>query len=132
MDRFQDQADRLTGAAFGTPDYAKEELTAELGAAFMTAELGVDSDRVQHPSYLANWLAALKQDAKFIFNVASLSKTACRVPKGKLAGVTFKVIGINNPGDLFPFRAELTLRVSVAARSPCQHSFHQPVTYLFG
>ena len=67
---------RLTGAAFGTPDYAKEELTAELGAAFMTAELGVDSDRVQHPSYLANWLAALKQDAKFIFNVASLSKTA--------------------------------------------------------
>lgn len=79
----KDRLNRLTGAAFGTPDYAKEELTAELGAAFMTAELGVDSDRVQHPSYLANWLAALKQDAKFIFNVASLSKTAVDFLKGQ-------------------------------------------------
>lgn len=72
----KDRLNRLTGAAFGSPDYAKEELVAELGAAFMTAELGVDSDRVQHPSYLANWLTALKEDAKYIFGVASLSKTA--------------------------------------------------------
>ncbi|AFM10738.1 ArdC family protein [Turneriella parva] len=79
----KDRLNRLTGAVFGSPDYAKEELTAELGAAFLTAELGVDSDRVQHPSYLANWLQALKQDPKFIFSVASLSKTAVDFLKEK-------------------------------------------------
>lgn len=72
----KDRLNRLTGAAFGSAAYAQEELVAELGAAFLTAELGVDSDRVQHPNYLANWLQALKQDPKFIFGVASLSKTA--------------------------------------------------------
>ena len=79
----KDRLNRLTGATFGSPDYAKEELTAELGAAFLTAELGVDSDRVQHPSYLANWLQALKQDPKFIFSVASLSKSAVDFLKEK-------------------------------------------------
>ena len=79
----KDRLNRLTGAAFGSPDYAKEELVAELGAAFLTAELGVDSDRVQHPSYLANWLQALKQDPKFIFSVASLSKAAVDFLKEK-------------------------------------------------
>ena len=68
---------------WGDEGYAMEELVAELGAAFLTAELGIDSDRVQHPNYLANWLTALKADAKYIFSVASLSKMACDFLKEK-------------------------------------------------
>lgn len=38
-----------------------EELIAELGSAFLMADLGVSGD-VQHENYIASWLKALKND----------------------------------------------------------------------
>lgn len=67
---------RLTKAAFGTPEYAREELVAELASAYWCAEFGIDSDKLQHPGYLQSWLLALKQDARYIFDVAHLAKQA--------------------------------------------------------
>lgn len=44
---------------FGSADYAEEELVAELGSAFLMAELGIEGE-VQHESYIASSLKALK------------------------------------------------------------------------
>lgn len=44
---------------FGSADYAEEELVAELGRAFLMADLGIDGE-VQHESYITSWLKALK------------------------------------------------------------------------
>jgi len=84
-----DRAEGL-GKRFGTGAYAMEELTAELGAAFLCAELGIDG-QLQHPEYIANWLQALKGDHKAIFTAASKAKKA----------VTYllKVGGLAEPED---------------------------------
>ena len=57
---------------FGSLNYAKEELVAEMGAAFTLAHLGLASKpREDHASYIKAWLDKLKGDKKFIFSAAS-------------------------------------------------------------
>jgi len=73
--------DRLKATPFGSPEYAKEELVAELGAAFLCAEHGVDG-MTQHPEYIGNWLKVLKNDKRFIFKAASLATKAVGFLKG--------------------------------------------------
>src|SRR3546814_11594405 len=46
-------------------DYAREELVAELGAAFVSATIGIKlHDREDHAAYLASWLQALSKDKR--------------------------------------------------------------------
>lgn len=59
---------------FGSADYAEEELVAELGSAFLMAELGIVGE-VQHESYIASWLQALKTTS------AMFSKRPAPLPK---------------------------------------------------
>lgn len=62
---------------FGSEDYAYEELIAELGSAFLMADLGILGE-VQHESYIASWLKALKNDKRYIFKAASVASKAHR------------------------------------------------------
>jgi len=63
---------------WGDEGYAREELVAELGAAFLCADLGVElTPRADHASYLAHWLQVLKRDARFIFTAAAQAQRAC-------------------------------------------------------
>lgn len=66
------RCDRDLSGRFGTDAYAMEELVAELGAAFLCAELGVAVEpRADHAQYLAHWLNVLKADKRAIFTAAS-------------------------------------------------------------
>lgn len=57
--------------------YAKEELVAELGAAFLAADFGIVSEtRDDHTAYLASWLKALRNDKRLIVRAASLASKA--------------------------------------------------------
>ena len=67
--------DRDLKNKFGSKDYAFEELIAELGSAFLMAELGIVGD-VQHESYIASWLQALKNDKRYIFKAAASASKA--------------------------------------------------------
>jgi antirestriction protein ArdC len=67
--------DRLKGAAFGSPDYAREELCAEMASAFLCAELGI-TPTVRHADYLASWLSVLREDHRAIFRAASQASKA--------------------------------------------------------
>lgn len=62
---------------FGSEGYAFEELIAELGSAFLMADLGVVGE-VQHESYIASWLKSLKNDKRLIFKAASAASKAHR------------------------------------------------------
>jgi antirestriction protein ArdC len=63
---------RQLGKRFGDQSYAMEELVAELGAAFLCADLGItDVPRADHAQYLATSLSVLKADKKAIFTEAS-------------------------------------------------------------
>ena len=62
---------------FGDEAYAIEELVAELGAAFLCADLGVTPEpREDHACYIKNWLAVLKNDKKAIFTAAAKASQA--------------------------------------------------------
>jgi antirestriction protein ArdC len=68
---------RPFGTRFGDDAYAIEELVAELGAAFLCADLAIsDAPREDHASYLASWLKVLKADHKAIFTAASAADRA--------------------------------------------------------
>ena len=57
---------------FGSESYAIEELVAELGAAFLCADLDLALEpREDHAAYLAHWLEVLKSDNRAIFTAAS-------------------------------------------------------------
>jgi len=69
--------DRLKGKIFGDPDYAFEELVAELSAAYVCADLGISGEpREDHASYIASWLRALRNDNRNIFRAASYAEKA--------------------------------------------------------
>jgi len=58
-------------------DVAAEELVAELGAAFLCADLGVTNEpRPDHAAYVANWLQLLKNDTRAIFTASRLANQA--------------------------------------------------------
>jgi len=62
---------------WGDAGYAAEELVAELGAAFLCADLGVTPEiREDHASYLASWLEVLKTDKRAIFTAAAHAQRA--------------------------------------------------------
>lgn len=67
--------DRLPKTGFGTSDYAREELVAEMGSAFLCAELGI-TPTVRHSDYLGAWLGVLREDSKAIFRAASQASKA--------------------------------------------------------
>jgi len=64
----------------GSKPYAKEELTAEMGASFLCAEIGVLFHTAnKHAGYLKGWntvLTYLKDDNRFIFRAASAAQKA--------------------------------------------------------
>lgn len=74
---------RVFGEKFGDPDYAKEELVAELGAAMLCAKFGIDSHFEGHASYLESWLSVLKADKRFIFKAASAAAKAVALLVGE-------------------------------------------------
>ncbi len=62
---------------WGDAGYAMEELVAELGAAFLCADLAITPEiRDDHASYIGHWLEVLKQDKRAIFTAASLASRA--------------------------------------------------------
>lgn len=69
--------DRDLSGRFGSEAYAMEELVAELGAAFVTAQLGLPSvPLTDHAPYLASWLKVLKADSRAIFTAAGRAQAA--------------------------------------------------------
>jgi antirestriction protein ArdC len=67
--------DRDQKGGFGSEAYAKEELVAEMAAAFTCAALGI-SPTVRHADYIASWLSVLRGDEKAIFRAASQASKA--------------------------------------------------------
>lgn len=69
--------DREMGKRFGDNAYAAEELVAEIGAAFLCAELGITQEtRADHAQYLAQWLKLMKDNSRAIFAAAAKASEA--------------------------------------------------------
>tara|TARA_R100000005_G_scaffold49016_1_gene23513 strand:- start:6600 stop:7559 length:960 start_codon:yes stop_codon:yes gene_type:complete len=71
------RCEREFGKRFGDEAYAMEELVAELGSAFLCADIGISPQpRPDHAAYVDHWLKVLKADKKAIFTAASQASKA--------------------------------------------------------
>ena len=62
---------------FGDEGYAQEELVAELGSAFLSADLELTPEvREDHTAYIESWLKVLKNDKRAIFTAAAHAQRA--------------------------------------------------------
>ena len=62
---------------WGDEGYAMEELVAELGSAFLSADLDLTPEpREDHAAYIGSWLKVLKNDKRAIFTAASHAQRA--------------------------------------------------------
>lgn len=69
---------------WGDEAYAMEELVAELGSAFLAADLDLTPEvREDHASYIASWIKALKNDRRAIFTASSHAQRAVDFLHGK-------------------------------------------------
>jgi antirestriction protein ArdC len=76
--RHSSRLDRDFGRkTWGDEGYAREELVAEMGSAFLCADLELTPEvRDDHASYIASWLEVLKHDKKAIVQAASYAQKA--------------------------------------------------------
>ena len=81
------RCDRDLKNKFGSKDYTFEELIAELGAAFCSADFGINGN-VQHECYIASWLEKLNNDKRFIFKAASKATQAHQFLFNSIIGKT--------------------------------------------
>lgn len=74
-------------ASFGSETYSKEELVAELGAAYIVNYTGLETEASFRNSaaYIQNWLEVLKNDKRFIVSAAGKAKKAVRMILGEQA-----------------------------------------------
>lgn len=89
---------RNLSGGFGSKDYAREELVAEMTSAFICASLGI-IPTVRHADYIAAWLDLLKADNRAIFRAASQASKAADfilsspAPQGEPASAALPVSG---------------------------------------
>lgn len=64
-------------SAFGTAPYAREELVAEMGAAFLCGHVGIENKTLDNSAaYIASWLKRLKNDSKLVIIAAGQAQKA--------------------------------------------------------
>jgi antirestriction protein ArdC len=74
----ESRLNRGFGAGFGDELYSKEELVAEMGAAFLSAIAGIANEHTDRntTAYLQNWISQLKQDNRLIVQAAANGQKA--------------------------------------------------------
>lgn len=69
----ESRLNRNFGNSFGSPEYAKEELRAEIAAAFTAQSLGIDSENQSqehienHKAYIQSWIEVLEKNPEELF-----------------------------------------------------------------
>jgi antirestriction protein ArdC len=73
LNRFE--PDQFNGGA----SYSKEELVAELGAAYLTTVAGINPDMENTRAYIKGWLSVLKDNPTWVIWAASRAQKACEL-----------------------------------------------------
>lgn len=71
--------------AFGSHAYGREELIAEMGAAFLCAETGIEATHANSAAYLASWIKTIKEDPRAVIVAAGKAQKAADMILGREA-----------------------------------------------
>jgi antirestriction protein ArdC len=85
-------------ASKGSDNYAREELVAEIGSAFLRARAGIEAPPLETNSvaYIANWLGKLRNDPKLVV----LAAGAAQKGADWVLGETFKTTEDAEPDEV--------------------------------
>jgi antirestriction protein ArdC len=100
---------RTFGAHFGDELYSKEELVAEMGAAFLCAIAGIANENTERntTAYIQNWISKLEEDNRFIVHAAGNAQRAVDL----ILGTSFENAGTNE---------ELTTEAVAIVNAQCE------------
>jgi len=70
-------------AKFGSHEYSKEELIAEMGAAFLSAHANIKTTLTNSAAYIKGWLEKLKSDRKLLISAAGKAQKATNYVLGE-------------------------------------------------
>ena len=89
----ESRLNRIFGAHFGDDLYSKEELVAEMGAAFLCAIAGIANENTDRntTAYIQNWISKLEEDSRLIVHAAANAQRAV----DSILGVSFVDADIN-------------------------------------
>ena len=74
-------------SSFGSTPYAKEELVAEMGAAFLCGQVAIVERTLNNSaSYVASWLQRLKDDRRLVVQAAAQAQKAADFILGRKFG----------------------------------------------
>ena len=78
----------LTDAApFGSRTYGKEELIAEMGAAFLCGFSGIENGTIENSAaYIAGWLRTIREDKRLVVHAAAAAQRAADFILGRCYG----------------------------------------------
>lgn len=82
---------RKFGDRFGTEEYSREELVAEMGAAFLCTEARIDPDLEQSAAYVASWKRFIEEDGRAIVVAAGAAQKAANLILGRGAVAEIEV-----------------------------------------
>ena len=73
-------------ASFGSEDYSKEELIAEIGSAFLMNHIGIETPKTfdNSAAYIQSWLKVLRNDNRFIVSASSKAEKAMKYILGEV------------------------------------------------
>lgn len=136
---------RIINNKFGTDNYAKEELRAEISSSFIAQELNLDSSQIEldnHKAYIQNWIKTLHDDPNELFraikdaeNISNYILKTGEIEKFKIQEdeitlyhgspnnfneFDFSKIGQNNTANGFGFYFALSQEL---AENYCQNGF---------
>lgn len=79
-----DRAELTAGEGKQSTSYAREELTAEMGASFLSAAAGIATEQTEENAvaYIQSWLERLKNDKQLVVKAASKAQAAARMILG--------------------------------------------------
>jgi antirestriction protein ArdC len=84
----ESRLNRTFGAHFGDELYTKEELVAEMGAAFLSAIAGIANENTERntTAYIQNWISRLQEDNRLIIHAAANAQRAV----DSILGISFE------------------------------------------
>jgi antirestriction protein ArdC len=72
----ESRLDRIKSTKFGSGDYSREELIAEMTSCFLLSEAEVDVDYTNSAAYINSWIQALTDDEKALVVAAGAAQKA--------------------------------------------------------
>jgi len=80
----------LEPSYFGSHEYSKEELVAEMGAAFLCGFSGIEKFTIENnAAYIAGWLKALKNDKTLLVHAAAQAQKSADYILNRNGGETY-------------------------------------------